>query len=410
MPLNQPLLPSMHYDVVIIGAGASGLMCALTAGERGAKVLVIDHTNKVGKKILISGGGRCNYSNMYTEPSNYLSKNPHFCKSALARYTQRDFQALVDKYNIPWHEKTLGQLFCNNKSRDIVEMLVNECRKSDVTIRLNTILHHVKLKDAGEEFLLDTTLDSITCVSLVVATGGLSFPTMGASGLGYELAEQFGHNLVPRVPGLVPFTMEKQWLSHFIELSGISANVLVSCNGQNFRENILFTHKGLSGPAILQISSYWQSGMRVTVNWLPAISIIDWLIEQRALRPKAEFRTILSDKLTRRLVVALCSYSELREITDDGRKVVGQLTNTQLEAISQQLHSWTFMPAGTEGYKKAEVTLGGVETNKISSKTFESQNQKGLFFIGEVLDVTGHLGGFNFQWAWASGYCSGQYV
>ena len=289
-------------------------------------------------------------------------------------------------------------------------MLVEECRKSGVTIRLKTALNHVKVKDSGEGFLLNTTLGSITCDSLVVATGGLSFPTMGASGLGYELAEQFGHQLVPRTPGLVPFTMDKQWLSHFIELAGVSADVLISCNGQSFRENILFTHKGLSGPAVLQISSYWNPGQKVAVNWLPGVSVIDWLVEQRESRPKAELRTIFSDKLTRRLAIAICSYGELSELTDDGRKIIGQLTNAQLELISQHFESWQFMPAGTEGYKKAEVTLGGVETNKISSKTFESQNQKGLYFIGEVLDVTGHLGGFNFQWAWASGYCSGQYV
>ncbi|WP_299734890.1 NAD(P)/FAD-dependent oxidoreductase [uncultured Endozoicomonas sp.] len=410
MPLNQPLLPSMHYDAVVIGAGASGLMCALTAGERGRKVLVIDHANKIGKKILISGGGRCNYTNMYAEPANYLSNNPHFCKSALARYTQWDFQALVDKYNIPWHEKTLGQLFCNEQSSDIVEMLVEECRKVGVTIRLKAVLNHVKVKGASTGFQLDTTLGNISCESLVVATGGLSFPTMGASGLGYELAEQFGHHLIERTPGLVPFTMDKQWMSHFIELSGVSADVLVSCNGQSFRENLLFTHKGLSGPAILQISSYWKAGQKVMVNWLPGISIADWLAEQKDVRPKAEFRTILSDKLTRRLTTALCTFGEFKTLTDDGRKIIGQLNTSQLQEISEYLESWVLMPAGTEGYKKAEVTLGGVATDNISSKTFESQNQKGLYFIGEVLDVTGHLGGFNFQWAWASGYCSGQYV
>ncbi|WP_419831151.1 NAD(P)/FAD-dependent oxidoreductase [Endozoicomonas atrinae] len=410
MPLNQPLLPTMQYDAVIIGAGASGLMCALTAGDRGRKVLVIDHANKIGKKILISGGGRCNYTNMYAEPANYLSKNPHFCKSALARYTQWDFQALVDKHHIPWHEKTLGQLFCNEQSSDIVEMLVEECRKSGVTIRLKTALKHVKPQENSEGFLLDTTLGDVHCTSLVVATGGLSFPTMGASGLGYELAEQFGHHLIERAPGLVPFTMDKQWLSHFIELSGVSADVIASCNGQSFRENVLFTHRGLSGPAILQISSYWRPGNKVSINWLPGISIENWLNELRESKPKAEIRSILSDRLTKRLVTALCTYGELQILTDSGRKPINQFSPAELQCLADNLESWVFMPAGTEGYKKAEVTLGGVATGNISSKTFESQNQSGLYFIGEVLDVTGHLGGFNFQWAWASGYCAGLYI
>ncbi len=400
----------MQYDAVIIGAGASGLMCALTAGDRGRKVLVIDHANKIGKKILISGGGRCNYTNMYAEPANYLSQNPHFCKSALARYTQWDFQALVDKHQIPWHEKTLGQLFCNQQSSDIVEMLVEECRKSGVATRLKTALHHVKPLDDEEGFTLDTTLGEIRCTSLVVATGGLSFPTMGASGLGYELAEQFGHHLIERVPGLVPFTMDKQWLAHFIELSGVSADVIASCNGQSFRENVLFTHRGLSGPAILQISSYWRPGDKVSINWLPGIAIEDWLNELREAKPRAEIRSVLSDKLTKRLTTALCTYGELQKLTDSGRKPMNQFSATELLRLAENLESWVFMPAGTEGYKKAEVTLGGVATNNISSKTFESQNQPGLYFVGEVLDVTGHLGGFNFQWAWASGYCAGLYV
>lgn len=410
MPLNQPLLPSMDYDAVIIGAGASGLMCALTAGDRGRKVLVIDHANKIGKKILISGGGRCNYTNMYAEPANYLSGNPHFCKSALARYTQWDFQALVDKHSIPWHEKTLGQLFCNQQSSDIVDMLVAECRKSGVAIRLKTALRKVKPLAGSDGFLLDTTLGEVGCRALVVATGGLSFPTMGASGLGYELAEQFGHHLVARQPGLVPFTMDKQWLAHFIELSGVSADVIVSCNGQSFRENLLFTHRGLSGPAILQISSYWRPGNQVSINWLPDIAIDQWLSDLRAAKARTEIRSVLSDKLTRRLATALCTFGELQKLTDDGRKPINQFSPTGLHRLAAHLQSWVLMPAGTEGYKKAEVTLGGVATDNISSKTFESQNQPGLYFIGEVLDVTGHLGGFNFQWAWASGYCAGLYV
>ena len=408
MPLTKPLQP--NYDAVIIGAGASGLMCALTAGERGRKVLVIDHANKIGKKILISGGGRCNYTNLYAEPENYLSENPHFCKSALARYTQWDFQALVDKHHIPWHEKTLGQLFCNERSSDIVNMLVEECRQSDVTIRLKTKLNNVNTLQGASGFLLNTTLGDIRCTSLIIATGGLSFPTMGATGLGYELAEQFGHPLNERLPGLVPFTMSKQWLMHFIELSGVSAEVIVSCNGHSFRENVLFTHKGLSGPAILQVSSYWRPGNTVTINWLPGLDIMGWLANLGKTKPKTEIRSVLAEKLTRRLATALCTYGELKQLSDNGCKTINQLSAAEQQQLAETLESWSFMPAGTEGYKKAEVTLGGVATHNISSKTFESQNQRGLYFIGEVLDVTGHLGGFNFQWAWASGYCAGLYV
>lgn len=408
MPLNQPLEPSLQYDVVIIGAGASGLMCALTAGERGRKVMVIDHANKIGKKILISGGGRCNYTNMYTEPGNYLSTNPHFCKSALARYTQWDFQALVDKHNIPWHEKALGQLFCDNQSKDIVNLLVEECRQMGVAIRLKTTLEHLKAEKPG--FTLQTSLGNIAAKSVVVATGGLSFPTMGATGIGYELAEQFSHLLVERRPALVPFTMPKPWLKHFTELSGVSADVIVSCNGQSFRENLLITHRGVSGPAILQVSSYWKPNDRVTVNWLPGRDIKGWLREAFEQRPKAAFRSMLSELLTKRLARALCEYGEIKSLTDNGQKVMNQFSAKDMEQLAVLLENWELLPSGTEGYKKAEVTLGGVATDHISSKTFESQKQSGLYFVGEVLDVTGHLGGFNFQWAWASGYCAGLYA
>ena len=408
MPLDQPLEYSLQYDVVIIGAGASGLMCALTAGERGRKVLVIDHANKIGKKILISGGGRCNYTNMYAEPANYLSTNPHFCKSALARYTQWDFQALVDKHNIPWHEKTLGQLFCDNQSRDIVDLLVEECRQMGVAIRLKATLEHLKVQEQG--FALQTSLGEITAGSVVVATGGLSFPTMGATGIGYELAEQFGHHLVERHPALVPITMPKSWLKHFVELSGVSADVIATCNGQSFRENLLITHRGVSGPAILQVSSYWKQNDKITINWLPGRDIEGWLREAFEERPKAAFRSILSEPLTKRLAQALCEYGEIKSLTDNGQKVMNQFSAKDIEQLAELLENWELMPSGTEGYKKAEVTLGGVATDHISSKTFESQKQSGLYFVGEVLDVTGHLGGFNFQWAWASGYCAGLYV
>ena len=410
MPLTTPLKPT--YDVIIIGAGASGLMCALTAGYRGRSVLVLDHANKIGKKILISGGGRCNFTNMYTEPENYLSGNDHFCKSALARYTQWDFQGLVAKHNIPWHEKTLGQLFCDNKSQDIVDLLFEECRLAGVTIRAKTTVESVRSTSENPEaqFALKTSTGDLSCHSLVVATGGLSFPTMGATGFGYELAEQFGHELIERTPGLVPFTLSKKWLAHFAELSGVSSDVVLSCNGQSFRENILITHRGVSGPAVLQISSYWKPGEEVLTNWLPTVNALDWLTEMVAQRPKAQTHTVLSEHMTKRLANALCTYGKLRLLTDSGRKPMIQYSAAELKSLANELESWSFTPTGTEGYKKAEVTLGGVDTNNVSSKTFESQLQSGLYFVGEVLDVTGHLGGFNFQWAWASGYCAGQYV
>ena len=406
MPTNRPLLS--EYDVVIIGAGASGLMCALTAGQRGRKVLVIDHANKIGKKILISGGGRCNYTNMYTSAENYLSCNPHFCKSAIARYTQWDFQSLVDKHQIPWHEKTLGQLFCNNRSQDIVDLLVDECRNVGVTIRLKTSV--LKVSHTGNSYIVQTTCGNIQSTSLVVATGGLSFPTMGATGFGYQLAEQFGHSIEKRSPALVPFTLPRKWLEHFGELAGVSADVVVSCNGTSFRENILFTHKGMSGPAILQISSFWKEGEAVFINWFPNTPALQWLESVQKSRPKAEFHTVLADVLTRRLSHSLCCFGELKGLSEDGKIKLQHITPVDLARIATLLENWEILPTGTEGYKKAEVTLGGISTKDISSKTFESRLHSGLFFIGEVLDVTGHLGGFNFQWAWASGYCAGLHV
>ncbi|MGI9275115.1 MAG: NAD(P)/FAD-dependent oxidoreductase [Endozoicomonas sp.] len=410
MPQSLPLLT--EYDVIVVGAGASGLMCALTAGQRGRKVLVLDHANKIGKKILISGGGRCNFTNMYTEPANYLSTNPHFCKSALARYTQWDFQALVDKYDIAWHEKTLGQLFCDNRSQEILDLLVQEYRQAGVTVQAKTKVESVSALSNGEtpHYKVVSSLGEFVGSSLVVATGGLSFPTMGATGLGYELAEQFGHKLVECRPALVPFTMPQKWLEHFGELSGVSSEVIASCNGQSFRENILFTHRGVSGPAILQISSYWNAGDAVTLNWIPDEDITSWLHQAVEQRPKAETHTVLSEHMTRRLANALCGHGKLRLLTDNGRKLLNQYSPVQLQELAQLLEYWELRPSGTEGYKKAEVTLGGVATDEVSSKTFESQLQPGLYFIGEVLDVTGHLGGFNFQWAWASGHCAGLYA
>ncbi|WP_277224195.1 NAD(P)/FAD-dependent oxidoreductase [Pseudomonas indica] len=393
------MLPSS--DVVILGAGAAGLMCAFTAAQRGRRVLLLDHANKAGKKILMSGGGRCNFTNLYTEPANFLSRNPHFCKSALARFTQWDFIGLVAKHGIPYHEKKLGQLFCDHKSSDILEMLLKECAEAGVDLRLNTSIERIEKTDGG--YRLDTSAGPVDCQSLVIATGGLSIPTLGATGFGYQVARQFGHDVLPTRAGLVPFTITDQLKAMCSELSGTSVDCRVSCNGQSFRENILFTHRGLSGPAILQISSYWQPGDEVEIDLLPDRDAADWLAEQQAARPNTELKTLLAECFTKKLASLLAEHWFVS-------KPLKQYTPAELNTIAQRLSAWTLVPAGTEGYRTAEVTLGGVSTDEVSSKTFESQRSPGLYFIGEVLDVTGHLGGFNFQWAWASGHAAGEYV
>ncbi|KQB54017.1 hypothetical protein AQS70_08075 [Pseudomonas endophytica] len=388
-------------DVVIIGAGAAGLMCALTAAKRGRKVMLIDHANKAGKKILMSGGGRCNFTNMYTEPSNFLSQNPHFCKSALARYTQWDFIELVSKHGVPYHEKKLGQLFCDNKSSDILDMLLSECQQAGVSLHLDTSVEQIEKTDGG--YSLKTTLDQLNCLSLVIATGGLSIPTLGATGFGYQVAKQFGHTLLPTRAGLVPFTITDQLKEICTELSGTSVDCLVSCNDQSFRENILFTHRGLSGPAILQISSFWQSGDTVEINLLPDLDALSWLQTQQAERPNSELKTLLGEIFTKKMATLLAEHWFVS-------KPMKQYTPGELAEVAGKLAFWTVVPAGTEGYRTAEVTLGGVDTREVSSKTMESLKSPGLYFVGEVLDVSGHLGGFNFQWAWASGYAAAQFV
>lgn len=388
-------------DVVIIGAGAAGLMCALTAAGRGRKVMLIDHANKAGKKILMSGGGRCNFTNMYTEPSNFLSQNPHFCKSALARYTQWDFIEMVSKHGVPYHEKKLGQLFCDNKSSDILEMLLSECQQAGVSLHLDTSVEQIEKTDTG--YSLKTTLDQLHCQSLVIATGGLSIPTLGATGFGYQVAKQFGHTLLPTRAGLVPFTITDQLKEICTELSGTSVDCLVSCNDQSFRENILFTHRGLSGPAILQISSFWNSGDTVEINLLPDLDALSWLQAQQAERPNSELKTLLGEIFTKKMANLLAEHWFVS-------KPMKQYTPGELTDVANTLACWTVVPAGTEGYRTAEVTLGGVDTREVSSKTMESLKSPGLYFVGEVLDVSGHLGGFNFQWAWASGYAAAQFV
>ncbi|MBE2314899.1 NAD(P)/FAD-dependent oxidoreductase [Solirubrobacter sp. CPCC 204708] len=388
-------------DVVIIGAGAAGMLCAVTAAERGRRVLLVDHANKAGKKILMSGGGRCNFTNMYAEPANFTSTNPHFCKSALARYTPWDFIALVSKHEVPYHEKKLGQLFCDNKSKDIQRLLLAECEQAGVELHLDTSVHRIEKAAAGYE--LATDLGPVAASSLVIATGGLSIPTLGATGFGYEVARQFGHNVLPTRAGLVPFTLSGRLKELCTELSGTSADCVARCNGESFRENLLFTHRGLSGPAILQISSFWRPGDVVEINLLPDRDALEWLQAEQAARPNSDLKTVLSEVFTKKLAALLAEHWF-------ASKPMKQYTPAQLREIADRLGGWQLVPAGTEGYRTAEVTLGGVDTREVSSKTMESLKSPGLYFIGEVLDVQGHLGGFNFQWAWASGHAAAQVV
>ncbi|MHC2146015.1 BaiN/RdsA family NAD(P)/FAD-dependent oxidoreductase [Pseudomonas sp. 210_17 TE3656] len=389
-------------EVIIIGAGAAGLMCALTAAGRGRRVLLLDHANKPGKKILMSGGGRCNFTNMYAEPANFLSQNPHFCKSALARYTQWDFIEMVSKHAVPYHEKKLGQLFCDNKSSDILDMLLRECDNAGAELRMDTRIDQIEKVDGG--YLLETSAGQFHCQSLVIATGGLSIPTLGATGFGYQVARQFGHSLLPTRAALVPFTITEPVLKGICtELSGSSVDCIASCNGSSFRENLLFTHRGLSGPAILQISSFWEAGDTVEINLLPDHDALTWLQQQQAERPNSELKTLLGEVFTKKMANLLSEHWFVS-------KPMKQYTPAELAQVSDKLGAWQVVPAGTEGYRTAEVTLGGVDTREVSSKTMESLKSPGLYFIGEVLDVSGHLGGFNFQWAWASAYAAAQFV
>lgn len=403
---------TQKYPIIIIGAGAAGLMCAAKAASLGKKVIVLDHANKMAKKVLMSGGGRCNFTNMYVEPSNFLSSNPHFCKSALSRYTQWDFIALVEKYNIPYYEKSLGQLFCKNSSKDIRDLLLKECEFYGAKIQLKCSIEKVELlenigndleESNKERFKLITTLGEFKCESLVIASGGLSIPTMGASDFGYKIAKQFGHTIIPTRAGLTPLTFTKKLQEKFTALTGNSLNVEVTCNNQSFKEAMLFTHKGLSGPAILQISSYWLPGDPLTINLLPDIVVEQWLEENKQARPEINLKTLLATQFSQ----AIASF--IVEQLNINCKLK-QIDHKQQKTIAEFLTAWTIYPDDVEGYRVAEVTLGGINTNEISSKTFESKKQTGLYFIGEVLDVTGHLGGFNFQWAWASGVAAGENV
>lgn len=392
-----------QYDVIIIGAGAAGLMCAATAAQRGRTVLLLDNSRKVGKKILMSGGGRCNFTNRQVQPGNYVSQNPHFCKSALKRYTQWDFIALVERYGIAYHERDHGQLFCNESARQILDMLLAECDQPGITLR--TGCEVLEINYAGE-YRLSTSQGDFGTTSLVVATGGLSIPSMGSSGFGYSIAKQFGLKVLPQQAGLVPFTFSDRLKEVTVRLAGISLPVSMRTGGHAFSGQLLFTHRGLSGPVVLQLSNYWHVGEPVTINLLPEMAADEWLLNLKNTHPRGLLKNLLAQQLPRKLI------SELIRLywSKWSQRPVAEIPDQVLGQIAGQLNGWTLKPAGTEGYRTAEVTLGGVDTDCLSSKTMECRHQPGLFFIGEVMDVTGHLGGFNFQWAWSSGYAAGQFV
>jgi predicted Rossmann fold flavoprotein len=388
------------FDVIVIGAGAAGMMCAAQCGQRGRRVLLIEHYHKLGEKIRISGGGRCNFTNIHTRPENFLSKNPHFCRSALARYTPQHFIALVEKHGIRYHEKTLGQLFCDDSSQKIIDLLKTECDRGQVQWRMPCRVSGV-LRES-EKFAVKTDHGEFRAGSLVIATGGLSVPKIGASPFGYRIAEQFGLKVVPPKPALVPLSFDPQTLERFGDLSGISIDAEVSCNGGRFRENLLLTHRGLSGPAILQISSYWQNGPAshpIHIDVLPGHDAAHWLAAQH--HAKTLLNNVLAEHLPKRFAQQWCLAHELST-------PINQLSEKALARAGEDLQDWQVKPSGTLGYNKAEVTLGGVDTGGLSSKTMEATTLRGLYFVGEAVDVTGHLGGFNFQWAWASGHVAGQ--
>ncbi|MBY5962376.1 NAD(P)/FAD-dependent oxidoreductase [Marinobacter nauticus] len=389
---------SSAYDVIIIGAGAAGLMCAATAGYRGRRVLVLDHANKPGKKILMSGGGRCNFTNLNSTPANFLSDNPHYCISALKRYTPQDFLELVDRHGIEYEEKAPGQLFCRDSAKDVLNVLLTECEWAGAEIRLKTQIQKVREANGGYQVMTGSGV--LSCESLVVACGGLSIPTMGATGFGYELARTFRLNVLPTRAGLVPFTLQPELKQQLAPLSGVSCPVDAHCHNQHFREPMLVTHRGLSGPAMLQVSSYWRPGDEVHINLLPGLRIQEDLLALRRQKPQSTLAQYLNQYLPKRFAQA---FNELQ----GWQGPLQGCNNQDIEQIADTLGNWTVKPAGTEGYRTAEVTLGGVDTRQLSSKTMAVLDRPNLFFIGEVVDVTGHLGGHNFQWAWASGVAAG---
>jgi len=411
-----------QYDVVILGAGASGLMCAFTAAQRGRRVLVLERANKVGKKILMSGGGKCNFTNHFVEADNFISANPHFCKAALKRYSQWDFISMVEQHGIEVEERKHSQQFCKNSAKEILAMLLDECAQAGVEIKTHCEIQSIKSLDltghSGKHqqqdnraryqisMLIDHQPQKIQCQSLVVATGALSIPSLGGSGIGYDIAKQFELSLTERRAGLVPFMFSDDTKSLCERLSGLALEVEVSCNQQSFTENVLFTHRGMSGPVMLQISNYWQQGDEISINLLPYLDMADWLIEAKKKQGKLLLRTLLAKKLAKGLV------KEIQQLwwPQQAESALADMTDKQLITIANDINNWRLKPSATEGYRTAEVTLGGIDTAEISSKTMEAKQQEGLYFIGEVLDVTGHLGGFNFQWAWSSGYSAGMFV
>ncbi|MDG2047139.1 MAG: NAD(P)/FAD-dependent oxidoreductase [Halioglobus sp.] len=404
-----------HYDVVILGGGAAGLFCAAVAGARGRRVLVLEKANKVGKKILMSGGGRCNFTNLFIEPENFISANPHFCKSALSQYTQWDFIAMVDRHGIDYEERAHGQLFCQNSAQDILKMLVCECEQVDVAICSRCGVESIEVLDNPvSRFSVgfiqgpdkEKSHRSVVCQSLVVATGALSIPTLGGSGIGYDIAARFSLALTQRRAGLVPLMFSDAIKSLCDRLAGVALEVEACCNGQSFTENILFTHRGVSGPVILQISNYWSPGDTVSINLLPHLDVREWLLQSKRKHSQSLLRTLLTQKLPKALV------AELQALwwSHEAEQKLGDYSDLRLDAVAGLLENWQLKPSGTEGYRTAEVTLGGVDTVGVSSRTMEANAHDGLFFIGEVLDVSGHLGGYNFQWAWSSGFCAGQYA
>ncbi len=386
------------FDALIVGAGAAGLMCAMTAGQRGRRVLLLDHARQAGEKILISGGGRCNFTNLEVAPERFISANPHFCKSALSRYTQHDFIELVEHHRIAYHEKTLGQLFCDGSAREIVAMLLAECAAAGVDLRLS---HRVSAIGRSDRFRVETDKGSFAAPAVVIATGGLSIPKLGATGFAYEIARRFGLAVIEPRPGLVPLKLAGDTLSLCQSLSGVSADTIVSCGRDSFRENILFTHRGLSGPAILQISSYWRDGETLSIDLLPTIDAESFLKDRKRTRPRAELKTVLAEVMPTRLAHALA---------DTGADSMANIPDRGLSAIAERLEHWHLRPTESEGWAKAEVTVGGIDTAGLSSRTMEARNVRGLYLIGEAVDVTGWLGGYNFQWAWSSGWCAGMAV
>ncbi len=409
---------SRHYDVIVLGAGAAGLMCAMTAAQRGRRVLVLEKANRPGKKILMSGGGRCNFTNYFIEADNYLSANPHFCKAALSRYTQWDFIAMVERHGIEYEERKHSQLFCQHSAKEILAMLLQECESAGVTIKTRCDISSVTTLTQGGQpvpdkqpgYRVSTSHGDknlvMDCTSLIVATGALSVPTLGGSGMGYDIARQFSLALTERHAGLVPFMFSDATRALCERLSGVSLPVEVHCNKQSFTESILFTHRGISGPAILQISNYWRPGAALIIDLLPELNASEWLVSNKQKHSGILLKTLLNKKLPRALVAEL----QLLFWPDSSEASLGQFSDKHLLAIGENINQWRLKPSATEGYRTAEVTLGGVDTADISSKTMEAKQQPGLYFIGEVADVSGHLGGFNFQWAWSSGYSAGLFA